>query len=71
MLSVFYISFVTPRKVVLDKSLGIGQGWNVLKWPQLVCLLTTWILVAILLCKGLPRVAKVRKWTKGLFDYHF
>lgn len=47
------------EKVVLDKSPEIGQGWDVLKWPQLVCLLTTWILVAILLCKGLPRVAKV------------
>jgi len=47
------------EKVVLDISPDIGQGWGVLKWPQLVCLLTTWTLVAVLLCKGLPRVAKV------------
>jgi len=47
------------EKVVLDKSPGIGQGWGVLKWPQLVCLLAAWVLIAVLLCKGLPRVAKV------------
>ena len=56
---------------MLDKSPDIGQGWGVLKWPQLVCLLTTWTLVAVLLCKGLPRVAKVRIWTKNLSDFHF
>merc|ERR1719397_882057 len=47
------------EKVVLDKSADIGQGWGELKWPQLVCLLASWALVAVLLCKGITRVAKV------------
>ena len=50
---------------MLDKSPDIGEGWGELKWPQLVCLITTWTLIALLLCKGLPQVAKVRKWAKG------
>jgi len=52
------LSLITSRDVVLDKSPDIGQGWGVLKWPQLVCLLATWVFVAVLLCKGLSRVAK-------------
>jgi len=44
---------------VLEKSPSIDAGWDRLKWPQLVCLLATWTLVASILCKGLPRAAKV------------
>ena len=58
-----------PRDIVLDKSSGIEQGWDVFKWPQLVCLLVTWTLVAILLCKGLPKVSKVRYLRKFLLDF--
>lgn len=45
---------------ILNKSPGMGYI-STMEWPLVLCLLGTWILVYVCLCRGVKLSGKVRK----------